>query len=127
MVTGLALRNAVCRNRAWWDSVEQLSNFMFKFSQMSQKQRIIQRNRCERLSELLSWSSLSRKYEQARNLAFSRAFPDIYVLPEATEGGLMHRSPSLFFPHPYSEVGTPKGSRGYSSDTDPDSKEELDK
>ncbi|KAI6653321.1 Glycogen synthase [Oopsacas minuta] len=116
------------RNRSWWDSIEQLSNFMFKFTQMSQKQRIIQRNRCERLSELLSWTSLTKKYSLARNMAFSRAFPDIYNLPDLKEAGLIHRSPSLFFPHPYSEVGTPKGSRGCSfSSTDQDSRDDTDK
>ena len=116
------------RSRAWWDSIEQLSHFMFKFTQMSQKQRIIQRNRCERLSELLSWNSLTRKYCLARDMAFSRAFPDIYNLTDTPEGGLIHKSPSLFFPHPYSEAGTPKGSRGLSlSDTDQDSRDGTDK
>ena len=101
---------------------------MFKFTQMSQKQRIIQRNRCERLSELLSWSSLTKKYNIARDMAFARAFPEIYTLPDSTEGSLIHKSPSLFFPHPYSEAGTPKGSRGLSlSDTDQESREETEK
>lgn len=40
------------------DSINQLSNFMFDFAKMSRRQRIIQRNRTERLSDLLDWRNL---------------------------------------------------------------------
>lgn len=40
------------------DSINQLANFMFDFAKMSRRQRIIQRNRTERLSDLLDWRNL---------------------------------------------------------------------
>lgn len=40
------------------DSINQLSHFMFDFSKMTRRQRIIQRNRTERLSDLLDWRNL---------------------------------------------------------------------
>lgn len=40
------------------DSINQLSNFMFDFAKMTRRQRIIQRNRTERLSDLLDWRNL---------------------------------------------------------------------
>lgn len=40
------------------DSINQLANFMFDFSKMTRRQRIIQRNRTERLSDLLDWKNL---------------------------------------------------------------------
>ena len=39
-------------------SVQQLSHFMFDFSKLNRRQRIIQRNRTERLSDLLDWRNL---------------------------------------------------------------------
>lgn len=39
-------------------SVQQLSNYMMEFSRLNRRQRIIQRNRTERLSDLLDWRSL---------------------------------------------------------------------
>lgn len=40
------------------DSINQLATFMFDFAKMSRRQRIIQRNRTERLSDLLDWRNL---------------------------------------------------------------------
>lgn len=40
------------------ESINQLSTFMFDFAKMSRRQRIIQRNRTERLSDLLDWRNL---------------------------------------------------------------------
>lgn len=40
------------------DSINQLSHFMFDFAKMTRRQRIIQRNRTERLSDLLDWRNL---------------------------------------------------------------------
>lgn len=39
-------------------SINQLSHFMFDFAKMTRRQRIIQRNRTERLSDLLDWRNL---------------------------------------------------------------------
>ncbi|CAG5123259.1 unnamed protein product, partial [Candidula unifasciata] len=40
------------------DSVGELAQFMFDFASLSRRQRIVQRNRTERLSELLDWKNL---------------------------------------------------------------------
>jgi len=39
-------------------SVQQLAQYMFDFARLSRRQRIIQRNRTERLSDLLDWRNL---------------------------------------------------------------------
>jgi glycogen(starch) synthase len=44
----------------------------------SRRQRINQRNRTERLSELLDWKSLGLEYVKARQLALRRAYPDSF-------------------------------------------------
>jgi glycogen(starch) synthase len=48
------------RFRSADDSCNQLTQFMFGFCQQSRRQRIIQRNRTERLSDLLDWRYLGR-------------------------------------------------------------------
>lgn len=40
------------------NSVQQLAQYMFEFARLSRRQRIIQRNRTERLSDLLDWRNL---------------------------------------------------------------------
>lgn len=39
-------------------SVQQLAHYMFDFARLSRRQRIIQRNRTERLSDMLDWRNL---------------------------------------------------------------------
>jgi glycogen(starch) synthase len=50
---------------------------MFGFTRLNRRQRIIQRNRTERLSDLLDWKSLGIYYRQARMKALQTVFPDI--------------------------------------------------
>ncbi|EEH05267.1 glycogen synthase [Histoplasma capsulatum var. duboisii H88] len=57
------------------DSVNQLTNFMFEFACKSRRQRINQRNRTERLSDLLDWKRMGMEYVKARQLALRRAYP----------------------------------------------------
>ncbi|OWF47958.1 glycogen [starch] synthase [Mizuhopecten yessoensis] len=40
------------------DSIQELSQYMFDFTCLSRRQRVIQRNRTERLSDLLDWKNL---------------------------------------------------------------------
>uniref|UniRef100_A0A7N6BFL7 Glycogen [starch] synthase n=1 Tax=Anabas testudineus TaxID=64144 RepID=A0A7N6BFL7_ANATE len=68
------------RFRSPEESCNQLTQFMFSFCQQSRRQRIIQRNRTERLSDLLDWRYLGRFYVHARRLALSRAFPDKFKM-----------------------------------------------
>ncbi|KAG7277618.1 hypothetical protein CRUP_025303 [Coryphaenoides rupestris] len=68
------------RFRSADESCSQLTQFMFSFCQQSRRQRIIQRNRTERLSDLLDWRFLGRFYVHARVLALNRAFPDKFKM-----------------------------------------------
>lgn len=51
---------------------------MFSFTSKTRRQRINQRNRTERLSELLDWKRLGLEYSKARQLALRRAYPDSF-------------------------------------------------
>lgn len=53
---------------------------MFSFVTKTRRQRINQRNRTERLSDLLDWKSLGLEYAKARQLALRRAYPDVRLL-----------------------------------------------
>uniref|UniRef100_A0A8C5FR95 Glycogen [starch] synthase n=1 Tax=Gadus morhua TaxID=8049 RepID=A0A8C5FR95_GADMO len=90
------------RFRSAHESCSQLTQFMFGFCQQSRRQRIIQRNRTERLSDLLDWRFLGRFYVHARLLALSRAFPDKYEMDPMAEG--------FRYPRPYSVPPSPSAS-----------------
>ncbi|XP_044041896.1 glycogen [starch] synthase, liver isoform X2 [Siniperca chuatsi] len=94
------------RFRSAEESCNQLTQFMFSFCQQSRRQRIIQRNRTERLSDLLDWRYLGRFYIHARHLALSRALPDKFKMdpmaPLKTEG--------FRYPRPYSVPPSPSAS-----------------
>jgi len=60
------------------ESVDQLTSQLLNFTLKSRRQRINQRNRTERLSELLDWKSLGLEYVKARQLALRRAYPDSF-------------------------------------------------
>ncbi|GAM21867.1 hypothetical protein SAMD00019534_050420, partial [Acytostelium subglobosum LB1] len=57
------------------ESVDQMTQYLWKFCQMDRRQRIELRNRTEKLSELLDWRNLGKFYSSARSLALERAFP----------------------------------------------------
>ncbi|KAL8692359.1 MAG: hypothetical protein Q9218_002610 [Villophora microphyllina] len=57
------------------DSVNQLADCMFDFTTKSKRQRINQRNRTERLSDLLDWKRMGMEYVKARQLALRRTYP----------------------------------------------------
>lgn len=50
------------------DSCNQLTQFLYGFCKQSRRQRIIQRNRTERLSDLLDWRYLGRVSKFLRTL-----------------------------------------------------------
>ncbi|GAA5898490.1 hypothetical protein JCM5296_006478 [Sporobolomyces johnsonii] len=60
------------------DSVNQLTDQMVQFCQKTRRQRINQRNRTERLSDLLDWKRMGLEYAKARQLALRRAYPDSF-------------------------------------------------
>jgi glycogen(starch) synthase len=62
------------------ESVEQLANCMFDFTKKTRRQRINQRNRTERLSDLLDWKRMGIEYQKARWVAVLRKWPEISKL-----------------------------------------------
>ncbi|XP_031637405.1 glycogen [starch] synthase [Contarinia nasturtii] len=87
------------------ESINQLSTFMFDFAKMSRRQRIIQRNRTERLSDLLDWRNLGIYYREARVKALQAVYPD-YV----DESGLDYVQ-NFNYPRPLSAPPSPSSSR----------------
>ncbi|KAK9466081.1 glycogen synthase [Lipomyces arxii] len=62
------------RSKGIDDSINQLSDYMLQFTFKSRRQRINQRNRTERLSDLLDWKRMGLEYIKARQLALRRAY-----------------------------------------------------
>ncbi|XP_075459047.1 glycogen [starch] synthase, liver [Ascaphus truei] len=81
------------------ESCTQLTQFLYGFCQQSRRQRIIQRNRTERLSDLLDWRYLGRFYMHARHLALSKMFPEKFEMepnaPPKTDGFRFPRPSSV--------------------------------
>lgn len=61
------------------ESIQQLCEQMFRFCQKTRRQRINQRNRTERLSDLLDWKRMGLEYMKARQLALRRVYPESFV------------------------------------------------
>lgn len=88
-------------------SVQQLTNHMYEFARLNRRQRIIMRNRTERLSDLLDWRNLGIYYLQARVKALQVVYPD-YV----DEGHQYLQGRSNFnYPRPLSAPPSPSTSR----------------
>ncbi|CAI8050570.1 Glycogen [starch] synthase [Geodia barretti] len=51
---------------------------MFEFCSQTRRQRIIQRNRTERLSDLLDWQTQGQYYRTARRRALETTHPEYY-------------------------------------------------
>ncbi|EDQ84121.1 uncharacterized protein MONBRDRAFT_39385 [Monosiga brevicollis MX1] len=71
------------RFKAPEESIQQLTEHMFDFCCLNRRQRINLRNRTERLSDLLGWSTLQDYYYMARVKALHRVFPHQYPDPDA--------------------------------------------
>ena len=64
------------RTKSVEDSLNELTDYMFEFTQKTRRQRINQRNRCERLSDILDWKRMGLEYVKARWVAIRRKFPE---------------------------------------------------
>lgn len=64
------------RQKSVDESINQLVDCMFDFTEKTRRQRINQRNRTERLSDLLDWKRMGLEYVKARQLSLKRAYPD---------------------------------------------------
>ncbi|XP_063785468.1 glycogen [starch] synthase, liver [Pseudophryne corroboree] len=114
------------RFRSPEESCNQLTQFLYGFCLQSRRQRIIQRNRTERLSDLLDWRYLGRFYIHTRHLALCRMFPDKFEMepsaPPKTEG-FRYPRPSSVPPSP--SVSQPS-SPHHSDDEEEDGDERYD-
>ncbi|HUU85797.1 MAG TPA: glycogen synthase [Phycisphaerae bacterium] len=55
-------------------ALDELTQIMIDFCSMTRRERIQQRNRTERLSELFDWANLGEHYHRAHELALSRTY-----------------------------------------------------
>lgn len=85
------------------ESINQLTDYMFDFTQKTRRQRINQRNRTERLSDLLDWKRMGLEYTKARQLSLKRAYPDKFK-----NGANPFNNQSLKLTRPLSVPGSPR-------------------
>jgi len=91
------------------ESCDQLAKFLFEFSLLNRRQRIIQRNRTERLSELLDWNTLGIYYYKARQLALKKTHPELDESQIILSNKLRYDAPTSAPPSPNtSRSSTPK-------------------
>jgi glycogen synthase len=93
------------RTRTAEESINQLADYMLEFCQKSQRQRINQRNRTERLSDLLDWKLMGMEYVRARKLALYRTYPDSFA---GSEVGEFESYIKVKIPKPLSAPGSPR-------------------
>jgi len=86
------------------ESVEQLADHMLQFCQKTRRQRINQRNRTERLSDLLDWKIMGMEYVRARKLALHRTYPDSF---SGSDSGDFDRH-KVKIPKPLSAPASPR-------------------
>lgn len=92
------------RQRSIEESVNQLTEQMHEFCSKTRRQRINQRNRTERLSDLLDWKKMGLEYAKARQLALRRAYPDSF-----TDDDFDFESGTVRISRPMSAPGSPRG------------------
>jgi glycogen(starch) synthase len=107
------------------ESLNQLAQYMFDFTRLNRRQRIIQRNRTERLSDLLDWRNLSMYYRKARQMALHSVFPELDMEEDGAGVG------KLSYPRPISEPPSPTSSRATTpipsdQSDDEDEEDEID-
>ena len=96
------------REKSVDESINQLVDYMFDFTQKTRRQRINQRNRTERLSDLLDWKRMGLEYIKARQLSLKRAYPDRFK----NGANPFQNSLNLKLTRPLSVPGSPRGRVG---------------
>jgi glycogen(starch) synthase len=106
------------------DSINQLTDCMYDFTTKSRRQRINQRNRTERLSDLLDWKRMGLEYVKARQLALRRAYPKSFD-DESVEKNNPFLSNSHKLTRPLSAPGSPRDRAGLMTPGDLGSLQEI--
>lgn len=96
------------RQKSVDDSINQLVEYMFDFTEKTRRQRINQRNRTERLSDLLDWKRMGLEYIKARQLSLKRAYPDKFK----NGANPFQNSLNLKLTRPLSVPGSPRSKAG---------------
>ncbi|RKP30121.1 glycogen synthase [Metschnikowia bicuspidata] len=96
------------RQKSVDESINQLVDYMFDFTQKTRRQRINQRNRTERLSDLLDWKRMGLEYIKARQLSLKRAYPDKFK----NGTNPFQNSLNLKLTRPLSVAGSPRDKMG---------------
>lgn len=96
------------RQKSVDESINQLVDYMFDFTQKTRRQRINQRNRTERLSDLLDWKRMGLEYIKARQLSLKRAYPDKFK----NGTNPFQNSLNLKLTRPLSVPGSPRDKMG---------------
>ncbi|TPP56975.1 Glycogen [starch] synthase muscle [Fasciola gigantica] len=93
------------------DSIQQLTKYLYEFCQYSRRQRIVLRNRTERLSELLDWKNLCSYYRRARVMALHKHAPELFTNPPPpVQNGDSYSERSFCISRPYSAPASPSAS-----------------
>lgn len=90
------------------ESINQLTDYLFDFTQKTRRQRINQRNRTERLSDLLDWKRMGLEYIKARQLSLKRAYPDKFK----NGANPFNNQENLKLTRPLSVPGSPRSKIG---------------
>ena len=61
-------------HKSFHESAEEMANIMFSFVKQSRRDRIVQRNKVESVSEHFDWSNLAAYYDKAYDTALERKF-----------------------------------------------------
>ncbi|VDN00308.1 unnamed protein product [Thelazia callipaeda] len=75
-------------------TIRDLAQVLYNFCGLSRRQRIIMRNRTERLSELLDWKSLGIFYRNARRMALERLYTNLNEIIDRNIGTVPSASQS---------------------------------
>lgn len=93
------------------ETINQLTKYLLEFSQYSRRQRIVLRNRTERLSELLDWKNLCSYYRRARIMAIQKHAPELFTTPiNPMQNGDSMSEKSFCLSRPYSAPASPSAS-----------------
>jgi len=112
------------RFRGGDESVHQLAQTMYDFCTLNRRQRIIMRNRTERLSELLDWKNLHVFYREARHKALERMYPDGVAKIVSESINRMPRPLSMPGTPSHSQKSSPHHSDGDTDETDSETERE---